>query len=57
MGGTQARTFFELLNTPIAVLMVLVVVVALNAFLFFGHYLPNTSSAPTSDPVLVGRGI
>jgi hypothetical protein len=46
-----------LLNTPIAVLMVLVVVVALNAFLFFGHYLPNTSSAPTSDPVLVGRGI
>jgi hypothetical protein len=46
-----------LLNTPIAVLMVLVVVVALNAFLFFGYYLPKTTSAPTSDPVLVGRGI
>jgi hypothetical protein len=32
--------------------VVLVVVVAVNAFLFFGYYLPNTTSpgAPISSP-------
>jgi acid phosphatase type 7 len=45
-----------MLNTPITVLVVLVGVVAVNAFLFFGHYLPRTSPALTSDPVLVGAG-
>ena len=45
-----------MINTPIAVLVVLVVVVAVNAFLLFGYYLPRTSSAPTSDPVLMGAG-
>jgi hypothetical protein len=35
-GGTQARRFFELLNTPTAALGVLVLAVAVNAFLFFG---------------------
>jgi hypothetical protein len=38
------------------VLAVLFVVVALNAYLFFAYYSPRTSSAPTSDPVLVGAG-
>jgi acid phosphatase type 7 len=45
-----------MLNTPITVLVALVGVVAVNAFLFFGHYLPRTSPALTSDPVLVGAG-
>jgi acid phosphatase type 7 len=44
-----------MLNTPIAVVGVLVVVVAGNAFLLLGYYLPRTA-APTSDPVLVGAG-
>jgi hypothetical protein len=44
-----------MLNTPSAVLAVLVIVVAGNAFLFFGNYLPRTS-APISHPVLVGAG-
>ncbi len=37
------------------VLAVLVVVVAVNAFLYFGYYLPRTSP-PTSDPVVVAAG-
>ena len=44
----------EALNTPIGVLSVLVVVVALNAFLFFGYYLPRTttpSTAPASPKI------
>jgi acid phosphatase type 7 len=54
-GGTRAaRGFFERLNTPIIALVVLVVVVAVNAYLFFGNYLPRTSS--TGDPILVGAG-
>ena len=44
-----------MLNTPITVLVVLVVVVAGNAFLFFVYYSPRTS-APVSAPVLVGAG-
>ena len=35
-----------MLNTPMAVLVVLVVVVAVNAFLFFGHYLLCPASGP-----------
>jgi acid phosphatase type 7 len=43
------------LNTPIIVLAVLVVIVAVNALLFFGYYRPRISP-PTSDPVLVAAG-
>jgi cytoskeletal protein RodZ len=48
------RRFLEMLNTPMAVLVVLVVAVAVNAFLFFGHYLPSlrTPTAPSSAPAL-----
>ena len=45
-----------MLNTPVIVLAVLVVVVAVDVLLFFDHYWPRTSSAPTSEPVLVGAG-
>jgi hypothetical protein len=56
-GGAQARRFLEkMLNTPMAVLVVLVLegVVAVNASLFFGHYLPSlrTPTAPSSAPAL-----
>jgi cytoskeletal protein RodZ len=53
-GGALARRFLEMLNTPITVLVVLVVVVSVNAFLFFGHYLPSvrTPTVPTSAPTL-----
>jgi hypothetical protein len=44
------------LNTPTIVLAALMVVVAANTLLFFGHYRPRTSPTPTSDPVLVGAG-
>ena len=39
----------EALTTPIGVLAVLVVVVSVNAFLFFGYYLPRTTT-PTTAP-------
>ena len=39
--------FFDILNTPIAVLVVLVVVVAANVFLYFGVY---SSKAPSPLP-------
>jgi hypothetical protein len=45
-----------MVNKPITVLAVLVVVMAINAFLFFGYYLPRTTSGSTNDPVLVGAG-
>jgi hypothetical protein len=43
----------EALNTPIAVLAVFLVVVALNSFLFFGYYLPRTTTttAPASPQI------
>jgi calcineurin-like phosphoesterase family protein len=44
-----------MLNTPITVLVVLVGVVAVNAFFFFVYYSPRTS-APIRDAVLVGAG-
>jgi hypothetical protein len=53
------RRFLEkMLNAPITVLVVLVVVVAVNASLFFGHYLPSlrTPTAPTSAPTLTTEG-
>ena len=40
----------EALNTPIVVLSVLVVVVALNGFLFFGFYLPRTTTTAPASP-------
>jgi type VI protein secretion system component VasF len=58
-GGAQARRFLEMLNTPLAVLVVLAVVVAVNTYLVVGYYLPRTTSpgappisspAPTSAP-------
>jgi cytoskeletal protein RodZ len=48
-GGTQTRRFLEILNTPIAVLVVLVVVVVVNASLYFGHFFPADKS-PASSP-------
>ena len=43
----------EALTTPIGVLAVLVVVVSLNGFLFFGYYLPRTTTttAPASPQI------
>jgi hypothetical protein len=41
--------FFELLNTPTAVLSVLVLAVVVNAFLFFGYYSERTASPPASS--------
>ena len=38
-----------MLNTPLAVLVALFVVVAVNAFLFVGHYLPSVRT-PTASP-------
>src|SRR5215210_5962037 len=41
-GEVQMRRFFEMLNTPMAVLVALFVVVAVNSFLYFGYYSPRT---------------
>jgi hypothetical protein len=38
--------FLDALNTPIAVLVVLVVVVAVNAFLYLGYHPSETPSPP-----------
>jgi hypothetical protein len=43
---TMAR-FFDILNTPIAALSVVFVVVAVNVFVYFGYYSPIT---PTPLP-------
>jgi hypothetical protein len=48
--GTQTRRALEMLNTPLAVLAAVVVIVALNGFLFFGYYLPRTTAPPASPP-------
>jgi hypothetical protein len=39
-----------MLNTLLGVLVVLSVVVAVNSFLFFGYYLPRTTS-PAAPPI------
>ena len=39
-----------MLNTLIAVLVAVVVIVALNAFLFVGYYLPRMTTAPPLPP-------
>jgi hypothetical protein len=36
-----------MLNTPMAVLAVAAVVVAVNGYLYFGIYLPRTTTTPT----------
>jgi hypothetical protein len=41
---------FENLNTLLAVLVVTAIVVAVNSFLFFGYYLPRTTTPTTSPP-------
>jgi hypothetical protein len=43
--------FFDFLNTPMAVLVVLVVVVGINAFIYFGQSPPETPAPPPA-----GRG-
>jgi hypothetical protein len=50
------RKFLDILNTPMAVLAVLMVVVAVNSFLYFGHYdapavppAPSTESTPLAE--------
>jgi hypothetical protein len=45
--------FFDVLNTPIAVLVLLVVVAGINAFLYFGY---RPSEAPASPPADRGGG-
>ena len=49
-GGAQTPILLDMLNTPVAVLAVIVVLVALNSLLFFGYYLPRTNTAPASSP-------
>ena len=39
-----------MLNTPIAVLVVTAIVVAVLGFLYFGYYLPRTTTAPPTSP-------
>jgi hypothetical protein len=46
----KTRRFFDALNTPIAVLVVLMVVVAVNSFLFFAYYLPRTTTEVPALP-------
>ena len=41
--------FFDALNTPTAVLVVLVVVVAVNAFLYLDYYSSETSAPPPNE--------
>ena len=49
-GGSQTRRFLELLNTPTAVLGVLVLVVVINGSLFFGYCTSRASSPSPSPP-------
>ena len=39
-----------MLNTPAAFLAALVLVVAVNSFLYFGFYLPRTTNPPDASP-------
>jgi hypothetical protein len=41
--------FFDILNTPIAALSVVFVVVAVNVFLYFGYYSPKTPTPLPSE--------
>ena len=41
--------FFDALNTPTAVLVVLVVVVAVNVFLYLGYHTSETSTPPPTE--------
>ena len=50
MGGAQMQRLLEMLNTPIAVLAAVVVIVTLNGYLFFGYYLPRTTTPSASPP-------
>ncbi len=56
-GGSQTRRFLDILNTPLAALMVLTVAAAVISFLFFGFYLPTMTNRPTApSPVLTTQG-
>jgi hypothetical protein len=46
------RRLWDMLNTPIGVLAVAMVVLAINSYLFFGFYLPRTTTTPASSPPL-----
>jgi hypothetical protein len=48
-GGTKTRSALEMLNTPIAVLVAGTIVVAVLGFLYFGYYLPRTTT-PSAAP-------
>ena len=39
-----------MLNTPIAVLVAGAIVVAVLGFLYFGYYLPRTTTTPSASP-------
>ena len=49
----RTRRFFDILNTPLAVLVVLVVVVAANIFLYFGEYSSKTPTPLPGSPTTV----
>ena len=49
------RTFLEMLNTPMAVLVMLVVAVSVNSFLYFNYYLPRTATAAAASSPLIER--
>ncbi len=44
------RRFLDILNTPMAVLVVLAIVVTVNVFLFFGCYLPAVTGPAAPSP-------
>ena len=43
------RRFLDILNTPMALLAALIVVVAVNSFLYFGYYAPAVPPAPSTE--------
>jgi hypothetical protein len=47
--------FFDILNTPIAALSVVFVVVAVNVFLYFGYYSPKTPTPCLASVRLLRR--
>lgn len=44
-----------MLNTPLAVLAMLVIFVIINSFLYFGYYLPRTTTAAPALPTQIER--
>ncbi|CAA9402261.1 MAG: hypothetical protein AVDCRST_MAG01-01-1107 [uncultured Rubrobacteraceae bacterium] len=46
--GGHTKRFLDTLNTPMAALVTLIVVVAANSFLYFGYYAPAVTPPPTT---------